>query len=661
MRIALWEVFLEGFCVALAVGVVAAGGLVLVFLARDVSAVGVLASVALASVVLSVGAAVVGVWPIIAAVVLNGPAAAGVMAVAGVVLSGVFVVVGVVLAGVVAAVSVLFWVCEFGVVSQGWGGEVVEGRSGCGVDGASWGAGRGVVGWVDEDFSEEDGVEEFLEAGRGVWVGVEAVAVLEEGEGFFEAVFDPFAVGGQGGEFPAYLVEFAGEAGLLGFEQVEGDGVGVVGVEEFGLLGFECAGVGGQGAGVGVLAGVEAVEFAAKVFLDGVSVVGGDVDVAVEVGDGVVDVVDEDGFEGAFGAVALAVGTDEIGVDVAVSGFGVVDDEPAATLAAADGGFQVVVMDALAFAVAVLAEDGLDALPSGLVDEGLVRARVVDALVGDDAAVIRVTEDGEECVVVEGVGGPAGRGDSGQAVSGEMVSEGRQRPAVGGVLGEGLGDEGAADGVDVDPAGLPALAVAALLVEVAEWGPADGPAVSGFLAHPLDDLGGQIARVELGNGAHDAVQQHPTRRLVNILRRRHQAHADLVKRPGDLHIVRPVPRQPVQLVDNDVVNPTVLRQIGQHLLQPGAVDATGGLAASFSGRSTTSAPVVIAVPAIEAAFCSASTRTGSTTPAALRSISSPGVLTLIPKPGHAAFTCGRHSSALRPELVSRMRNGCSSA
>ena len=281
--------------------------------------------------------------------------------------------------------------------------------------------------------------------------------MFKEGEGFFEAVFEVFAVGGQGGEFPAYLVEFAGQAGLLGFEQVEGDGVGVVGFEEFGLLRFEFAGVGGESAGVGVLAGVEAVEFAAQVFLDGAPLVGGDVDVAVEVGDGVVDVVDEDGFEGALVAVALAVGADEIGVDVAVSGFGVVDDEPAAALAAADGGFQVVVVDALAFAVAVLAEDGLDALPGGLVDEGLVPAGVVDALVGDDAAVIRVTQDGEEFVVAERMGRPAGRGDSGQAVSGEMVSESRQRPAVGGVLGEGLSDEGRGQG-QCRPSGLPCLA-----------------------------------------------------------------------------------------------------------------------------------------------------------------------------------------------------------
>ena len=325
------------------------------------------------------------------------------------------------------AVPVLSWVCKSGVASQGWVGELVEGWSGCGVDGALWGAGRGVwgvVSWVDEDFSEEDGVEEFLEAGWGVWVGVEVVAVFEEGEGFFEVLFDAFAVGGEGGEFSGDVVEFAGEAGLFGFEEVEGDGVGVVGFEEFGLLGFEFAGLGGECLGVGVLAGVDVVEFEAEVFLDGAPVFGGDVDVVVEVGDASVDFVDEDGFEGAFGAVALAVGADEVWVDLAVSGFGVVDDEPAAALAAADGGFEVVVVDALAFAVAVLVEDGLDALPGGVVDEGLVFAGVLDALVGDDAAVVGVAEDGEEFVVAEGMGRPAGCGDGGQALSGEVVSEG---------------------------------------------------------------------------------------------------------------------------------------------------------------------------------------------------------------------------------------------
>lgn len=223
MCVALWEVFLEGFCVALVVGVVTVGVLAVGVLVAVPVPVSSLVAVMALTVVIALAAVVVGVWPIIAAVVLNGPVVAGVMAVAGVVLSGVVLVVGVVPAGVVAVVSVLFWVCESGVVAELWGGEVVEGRSGVWVDGASGaGGGWGVVVWVDEDVGEEDGVEEFLEAGRGVGVGVEAVAVLKEGEGLFEAVVDCLAVGGQGGEFWAGVVEFAGEAGLLGFEQGRG-------------------------------------------------------------------------------------------------------------------------------------------------------------------------------------------------------------------------------------------------------------------------------------------------------------------------------------------------------------------------------------------------------------------------------------------------------
>ena len=56
-----------------------------------------------------------------------------------------------------------------------------------------------------------------------------------------------------------------GDAGLFGFEQVEGNGPGAVGLEEFGLLGFECALLAGEVLGVLVDGGVEAVEFVVEV------------------------------------------------------------------------------------------------------------------------------------------------------------------------------------------------------------------------------------------------------------------------------------------------------------------------------------------------------------------------------------------------------------
>ena len=70
------------------------------------------------------------------------------------------------------------------------------------------------------------------------------------------------------------------------------------------------------------------------------------------------------------------------------------------------------------------------------------------------------------------------------------------------------------------------------------------------------------------------------------------------------------------------------------------------------------------VPAIETAFCKASfvTLDGSTIPQAFRSTNFlAGWFTSTPKPGFAALTCGNHSSALIPALVSKIRNGCSSA
>ena len=88
-----------------------------------------------------------------------------------------------------------------------------------------------------------------------------------------------------------------------------------------------------------------------------------------------------------------------------------------------------------------------------------------------------------------------------------------------------------------------------------------------------------------------------------------------------------------------------------------------GAADLDSGTSTTRAPIVMAVPAIEAALSRATrvTRAGSTMPADLRSTSLAGLLTSIPCPALPARTWGSHSSAFRPALVSRILNGCSRA
>ena len=71
------------------------------------------------------------------------------------------------------------------------------------------------------------------------------------------------------------------------------------------------------------------------------------------------------------------------------------------------------------------------------------------------------------------------------------------------------------------------------------------PAIPRFLAHSLDDLVSQVAGVELGDAAHDAVQQHAAGGLVDVLRCRHQPDAGVLEGAVDLHIVRPVPGQAI--------------------------------------------------------------------------------------------------------------------
>lgn len=320
------------------------------------------------------------------------------------------------------------------------------------------------------------------------------------------------------------------------------------------MLGFECALLVGEVLGVLVGGGVKSVEFVVEVFFDGSPLLGGDGDAAVDVGDAGFDFVYEDGFELALVAVALAVGADEVGVDLSGAGFGHVDDEAPTALPAADGGFEVVVVEALALPVAVLAEDGLDPLPGGFVYEGLVFAGVLDALVGDGSLVVRVAQQVEEFVVVEWMGWPGRRGQSVQATGGEVVGEGGQGPCPCGVLGEGQAHERRAFGVELDPAGLPPLRVTALFVEVAQGRPSDGAAAPGFLAHSFDYFVGQVAAVEFGDGAHDVVQEDAAGGLVDVLRGGDQADARLVEGPVDVDVVGAVAGETVEFVEDAVVD-----------------------------------------------------------------------------------------------------------
>nr|WP_267244026.1 hypothetical protein [Streptomyces sp. PR69] len=72
------------------------------------------------------------------------------------------------------------------------------------------------------------------------------------------------------------------------------------------------------------------------------------------------------------------------------------------------------------------------------------------------------------------------------------------------------------------------------------------------------------------------MQQHARWRLVDVLGRRHQGRPGLLDGHGDLDVVDPIPCQPVDLVDEDVVD-LVFCQILQHPLKVGTVSGLGRL------------------------------------------------------------------------------------
>jgi hypothetical protein len=89
------------------------------------------------------------------------------------------------------------------------------------------------------------------------------------------------------------------------------------------------------------------------------------------------DAVDEHGPEVAGRSPAVAAGADEVGITPAGPASGVGDDQAAAAfaVAAVDGAFEVVVVDARPVAGLVVGgEDVLDALPDLRADERLVAA-----------------------------------------------------------------------------------------------------------------------------------------------------------------------------------------------------------------------------------------------------------------------------------------------
>lgn len=429
---------------------------------------------------------------------------------------------------------------------------------------------------VDQHPLEEDGVELLLEViGRG---GVEPLAVLQQVQGLPQVLADEGGVCLVAVELALDSVDVPGQAGLFLFEQFQGDGAGIVGLEELAALVLQASAAGGQGADLAGFVGLDALELSPQVGLNGLAVRLLQMDLPVQLGHPRFDLLDEDRSEGAV-VGAVAAGTDEVGVGPAVAAPGLVHQQPRAAQPADHGGLQMVVVQALLLAVAVGIQDVLDLLPGLGIHQGLMLAGILHALEGDNAAVVGVAQQSMQPVLAQGLGRPGGRGRQVQTQAGQMLGQTSHRPVTRGVLSEGQAHQRAALGIHLHSADLTSLGVTATHIAVAQRRFANGATTTGFLSHALEHLIGQIPRVELSDGAHDAVQQDTARGLVDVLRGGDQAHPGLLEGPVDLHIIGPVPRQAVQLVDDAEVHIPHLLEVGQHPLQLGPIRAAGRLTA----------------------------------------------------------------------------------
>jgi hypothetical protein len=151
-----------------------------------------------------------------------------------------------------------------------------------------------------------------------------------------------------------------------------------------------------------------------------------------------------------------------------------------------------------------------------------------------------------------------------QTTVGQLGPQAPDRPVSSRVGIERPSHQRPALGIDLDRAGFaPVLELAD--VQVARERSTRRAAVLGLLRGALDDLRGQVAAVELADRRHDAVQQQPGRRLVDVLGDRHQLGASLPDRHVDRHVISTVACQAVDLVDDDVLD-VVLCDVGEHPL-----------------------------------------------------------------------------------------------
>nr|WP_292866089.1 hypothetical protein [Microbacterium sp.] len=365
--------------------------------------------------------------------------------------------------------------------------------------------GVGALDLVDVDALEErlvgDAAQRIIEA------HVDRVSIAGQGQAVFQVGFGLVVL-----DFPRLDArveerEPPGEAVLFLFEQVERHGSGVVGVQKAAAFVSELVAFGRQRPSLRLTRGAQVIELASEHVPERGDDVFGDLHLPVVVLNLLLDVGYGHRLPDAVGAFGVPPGADEVRVDVAVPVLGMGNHEPGAAVAAVDRAFQVVVVGLrLLPGDLVSGEYVLHPVPPLGADERLVQTVVGGATEDHVAFVVRVRQH------------PLDRGESGR-LRGALRSRHGRQPAVDQLLPQGDGrvvptrvclerplDERGAVRVWLNGGHVATQLVASVDVEVAE-GCAGNRATGGrLLRHAFGDLTGEVARVELCDRGHDAVQ-----------------------------------------------------------------------------------------------------------------------------------------------------------
>nr|WP_230846744.1 hypothetical protein [Propionibacterium freudenreichii] len=323
---------------------------------------------------------------------------------------------------------------------------------------------------------------------------------------------------------------------------------------------------------------MEVIELAGEHVPQGGDDVLGNLHAPVVVLDLLLDVADRHGLTDAVGALGVPPGTHEVRVDVAVAVLGVGDHEPGTAVTAVDGAFQVVLVRLrLLPGDLVRGEDVLYPVPDLGADQRFVEAVVAGASEDHVALVVRVGEHVLDRGQAGGFRGALRRRHGRQPAVDQLAVQHRRGVVPGRVCLERPPHQRGTVRVEVDRRNVAAELVAPVDVEVADRCAADRPARGRLLRHALGDLVGEVAGVELRDGGHDAVQQHPARGLVNVLCSGDEHDPGVFERKVDRHVVGTIAGEPVDLVD-DAVRDRVRLDVLDHPHEFGSVGLARGLA-----------------------------------------------------------------------------------